>query len=65
MGRPYSADLRERIMGDTFTNPGAVQESGPDTTVHNVDGSVTRGHVRYLNVTLQPMEAQILGSARG
>jgi hypothetical protein len=44
----------------TFTGPGAVQESGPDTTVYNVDGSVTHGAVRYFTVTLQPMEAQIL-----
>jgi glycosidase len=43
-----------------FTSPGAVQDSGADTTVYNVDGSVTHGPVRYLTVTLQPMEAQIL-----
>ena len=48
----------------TFTGPGAVQDSGPDTTVNNVDGSVTHGPVRYLSVTLQPVEAQILGSVR-
>ena len=44
----------------TFTGPGAVQESGPDTTVYNVDGSVNHGPVHYLTVTLQPMEVQIL-----
>lgn len=48
-----------------FTNPGAVQDSGPNTTVYNVDGSVNHGSVRYLTVTLQPQEAQILGSVRG
>ncbi len=49
----------------TFTGPGVVQESGANITVYNVDGSVTHGPVRYLSVTLQPMEAQILGSVRG
>jgi glycosidase len=49
----------------TFTNPGAVQESGPNTTVYNVDGSINHGPVRYVMVTLQPQEAQILGSLRG
>jgi glycosidase len=48
----------------TFTSPGAVQDSGPGTTVYNVDGSVNHGPVRYLTVTLQPREAQILGSLR-
>jgi glycosidase len=46
----------------TFTSPGAVQDSGPNTTVYDVDGSVNHGPVRYITVTLQPMEAQILGS---
>ena len=49
----------------TYSSPDAVQDSGPDTTVYNVDGSVNHGPVRYLTVTLQPMEAQILGSVRG
>ena len=49
----------------TFTAPGSVQDSGTNITVYNVDGSVTHGPVRYINVTLQPMEAQILGNARG
>jgi glycosidase len=49
----------------TFTHPGAVQDSGPNTTVYNVDGTVDHGPVRYLTVTLQPLEAQILGSLRG
>jgi glycosidase len=49
----------------TFTHPGAVQDSGPNTTVYNVDGSVNHGPVRYVTVTLQPLEAQILGSLRG
>lgn len=49
----------------TFTHPGAVQDSGSNTTVYNVDGSVNHGPVRYVTVTLQPREAQILGSLRG
>jgi len=49
----------------TFTHPGAVQDSGPNTTVYNVVGTVDHGPVRYLTVTLQPLEAQILGSLRG
>jgi glycosidase len=48
----------------TFTSPGAVQDSAPGTTVYNVDGSVNHGPVYYLTVTLQPREAQILGSIR-
>ncbi len=49
----------------TFTSPGAVQDSGPNTTVYNGDGSVNHGPVRYIPVTLQPQEAQVLGSFRG
>jgi len=61
-GDPYQVLYSNK---PTFTSPGAVQDSGPDTTVYNVDGSINRGSVRYLTVTLQPMEAQILGSIRG
>lgn len=44
----------------TFTSPGAVTASGPDTIVTQPDGSVSMGQVHYITVTLQPMEAQIL-----
>ncbi len=44
-----------------YTNPGAVRESAPNTTVINVDGSVDHGPVRCVAVTLQAMEVQILG----
>ncbi|HEU0002776.1 MAG TPA: alpha-amylase family glycosyl hydrolase, partial [Ktedonobacteraceae bacterium] len=47
----------------TFTNPGAVQDSGQNTIVYDVDGTANHGPARYLTVTLQPMEAQILGRA--
>jgi glycosidase len=45
----------------TFTGPGQVADSGPDTIVNQVDGTTTTGPVRYVTVTLQPLEAQILG----
>jgi glycosidase len=48
-----------------FTNPGAAQDSGQNTTVYDVGGIVDHGSVRYITVTLQPLEAQILGSLRG
>ena len=48
-----------------FTNPGAAQDSGQNTTVYDVGGTVDHGPVRYITVTLQPLEAQILGSLRG
>ena len=45
----------------TFTDPGRVTQSSTDTTVDQVDGTTTTGSVFYITVTLQPMEAQILG----
>lgn len=44
-----------------FTDPGRVTDSGPNTTANQVDGTTTTGPVRYITVTLQPMEVQILG----
>lgn len=46
---------------DSFADPGRVTDSGPNTTVNQVDGTTTTGPVRYITVTLQPMEVQILG----
>ncbi len=48
-----------------FTIPGAAQDSGQNTIVYDVGGIVDHGPVRYITVTLQPLEAQILGSPRG
>ncbi len=45
----------------SFSDPGRVTDSGPNTTVNQVDGTTTTGPVRYITVTLQPMEVQILG----
>lgn len=45
----------------TYTDPGRVTQSGPNTIVNQIDGTTTTGPVRYITVTLQPMEAQILG----
>lgn len=44
-----------------FTSPGRVEESGPETTVYEVNGAVNHGPVRFIMVTLQPVEVQILG----
>ncbi|HEV2474010.1 MAG TPA: alpha-amylase family glycosyl hydrolase, partial [Chthonomonadales bacterium] len=44
-----------------YSDPGRVTQSGPNTTVNQVDGTTTTGAVHYITVTLQPMEAQILG----
>jgi glycosidase len=46
----------------TFTDPGRVTQSAPDTTVNQVDGTTTTGAVYYITVTLQPLESQILAS---
>ena len=45
----------------TFTDPGRVTASVPNTTVTQVDGTITTGPVHYITVTLQPLEVQILG----
>lgn len=44
----------------TYSNPGAVEESGPNTTVNEVNGAVDHGPVRFITVSLQPMEVQVL-----
>lgn len=45
----------------TFTNPGPVTESSPEIVVYEVNGAVGQGPVKFITVTLQPMEVQILG----
>ena len=45
----------------TFTNPGPVAESSSEIVVHEVNGEVAQGPVKFITVTLQPMEVQILG----
>src|SRR5258706_2150401 len=45
----------------TFTNPGPVTESSPEIVVYEVNGEVGKGPVKFITVTLQPMEVQILG----
>ena len=44
----------------SFADPGRVTDSGPNTTVNQVDGTTTTGPVRYITVTLQSLEVQIL-----
>lgn len=42
-------------------SPGSVQELGGGTvTVHEANGTTTKGPVHVIQITLQPMEAQIL-----
>ena len=43
-----------------FTNPGPVAESSPEIVVYEVNGEVGQGPVKFISVTLQPMEVQIL-----
>jgi glycosidase len=43
-----------------FTSPGLVTASSAETATYQVDGTVSFGSVRYITVTLQPMEVQIL-----
>jgi glycosidase len=43
-----------------FTNPGPVAESSPEIVVYEVNGEVGQGPVKFITVTLQPMEVQIL-----
>jgi glycosidase len=45
----------------TFISPGPVTASSPETVTYQVDGAVSYGPARYITVTLQPMEVQILG----
>lgn len=45
----------------SFTSPGPVTPSSTETATYQVDGTVSYGSVRYITVTLQPMEVQILG----
>lgn len=45
----------------TFTSPRPVTASSLETATYEVDGTVSYGSVRYITVTLQPMEIQILG----
>ncbi|HVB75948.1 MAG TPA: alpha-amylase family glycosyl hydrolase [Ktedonobacteraceae bacterium] len=45
----------------TFTAPAVVQDSPQNTTVQQIDGTVDTGSARYMTVTLQAMEVQILG----
>ena len=45
----------------TFTPPGRVEEGVQETVVYDVNGVVDHGSVRFITVTLQPMEVQILG----
>jgi hypothetical protein len=42
------------------TAPGRVERTG-SVTVHEADGSIGSGPVNALEVTLQPLEVQILG----
>ncbi len=44
----------------TYSGPGPVIASAPNTSVTQPDGSLSTGPVHYITVTLQPMEAQIL-----
>ncbi len=44
------------------TAPQAVQASAAAAVTYEVDGSTSHGAVHYVLVTLQPLEAQILGS---
>ncbi len=46
----------------TFTPPGRVEESEQTTIVHEVNGAIFQGPVRFITVTLQPMEIQIVGT---
>jgi hypothetical protein len=43
-----------------FTNPGPVAESSAEIVVYEVNGEVGQGPVKFITVTLQPMEVQIL-----
>lgn len=43
-----------------FTPPGSVAESSPEVVVYEVNGEVGQGPVKFITVTLQPMEVQIL-----
>lgn len=47
-----------------WTSPGAIAASDAGTATYQVDGSVRYGPVRYITVTLQPMEVQILEQQR-
>ncbi len=44
----------------TFIQPGEVEESSQQAIVYEVDGTVSHGAVKFISVTLQPMEVQIL-----
>jgi glycosidase len=60
VGAAYQVHLSNK---STFTSPGPVTASGSETATYEVDGTVSYGSVRYITVTLQPMEVQILGKA--
>lgn len=57
VGVPYQVLFSNKA---TFSEPGPVAESGPNLTIHEPDGSLSSGPVRFITVTLQPMEVQIL-----
>jgi hypothetical protein len=57
-GTPYQVHYSNK---STFTSPSPVTASSTETATYQVDGTVSYGSVRYITVTLQPMEVQILG----
>jgi glycosidase len=58
---PVGTTLRILYSNKTApTAPGAVAQRSAGVTVHEVDGSTTKGPVSVVPVTLQPMEVQVL-----
>ncbi len=63
-GTVNTADASYQVLYSNKSNstpPGPVAESSPEVAVYEVDGTVGQGPVKFITVTLQSMEVQILG----
>ncbi len=60
IGAPYQVLYSNK---SNYTPPGPVTQSSEEVVVYEVDGTVGQGPVKFITVTLQPMEVQILGQS--